>query len=374
MKITLLFLFFACVAFAQTHVQVVKPQSLRLNPKVGELIGGSSRNYVTVQLPPRTVSWGYGICAKRTREELDDTKQKMNLLGQLSKLVDASGTAALAINTLSTPQGDDFCEVYLLGSSNDISPFINHSNFNQKNIGYRNNIKNGIVDINESAKWGRTEYIGINNSSVLHGLTITIEVIAYVSEGWAPDEKQKGFEAAFEIIAKIPALSHVSIDEKKSLTYCFMSTLSEKYNPADLQKLAPYEQEEISKKYIMKCLLELDIKPPPIKQESNSMGGMGETATTNEIDIKTITSNYFIGTWEDENSKFTFTADGKFSITWSNGQKLENRNWEFKDQKLYMTFNTKFFTEHDVSSLGENSFKYKASGDDTIYNAKRVFN
>lgn len=80
--------------------------------------GGKSRISLPVDLPQNTVKWYYIVSANRNEDEIKSTMGAMDLLGEISKALDNTGTIAFGLNLLSQPPGANYCDAYLLTYDN----------------------------------------------------------------------------------------------------------------------------------------------------------------------------------------------------------------------------------------------------------------
>ncbi len=145
--------------------------------------GGKSRISFPVSLPSGTVEWYYQFTASRDKEEVQNTKGSFNLVGNLAKLIDQTGTLGFGVDLLTQPPGSDYCDVYLLTYEN-VSLFEAKVQYSYLTAGTRENIKSGLIKMSGGAN--RTYYIGIKNPDASHGISVAIEVVAVVQkEEWA---------------------------------------------------------------------------------------------------------------------------------------------------------------------------------------------
>lgn len=151
--------------------------------------GGKSRITFPVTLPENTVEWYYQFSATRDKAEIDMTKSTFNLAGQLTKLIDKTGTLQFGLDALTQPPGANYCDIYLLNHQNS-SLFEAKAEYTYFTSGTRKNIKSGLVKMTGGA--GKAYYIGIKNPDSMHGINVAIEVVAVtLNEEWGVRDVQK---------------------------------------------------------------------------------------------------------------------------------------------------------------------------------------
>jgi tetratricopeptide (TPR) repeat protein len=166
--------------FSQTkqyvHQQIVKERNYHLNNGLRTFVGGKSRTTIKVDLPPNTVAWYYAFTTTKDETGSD----LLNLAVQIGTLLlDESGTLAKIKSQIRIPGGTGVLEVYLLDVKNS-DLFLNHDEYNYYREGSVDQIRDGIIDIDEF-KTG-TFYIGLKNPSEIDGIDVRIEVVAIVEE------------------------------------------------------------------------------------------------------------------------------------------------------------------------------------------------
>lgn len=247
---------------AQEIVTVLKEQSYRLNPTVGELVGGNSTLVIPIEIPPRTVSWHYAVTAYTTKQEREERKKAINLAVQLSSLLGAGSLTKVAIKTVTLPPGDDFIDAFLFTSkeeSEKFKDFLSQEAFHYQGEYSRENIQSGLVSIGVPEKHGRKVFIGLRNVGALSGITVTIEVVAEVNNNWDSAERNTINEYLLKVLPTFSALAHVNQQELKSLAGCYGEYLTENYTLAELQKLDDRQFKKLTVEYITNCIEKLDI-------------------------------------------------------------------------------------------------------------------
>lgn len=182
----LLFLFFIGTVPAQTlvrerkTVQVLTPQTFYLNGGNRAAMGGKSRVWYNVQLPANTVEWYYAF----TTTKGQDPTASIQLMAQLTKLVDPSGLTAIATNAILTPSGAAVCDLYLMDRPNADKFMEKVDNWGGSYTylinGSRLNYKEGTVQVKDAVSGSYC--LGFKNPSAVQGISITFEVVAIVEE------------------------------------------------------------------------------------------------------------------------------------------------------------------------------------------------
>ena len=163
-----------------TPVPIQENINFVVDPGFTASINGKSRVILPITLPENTVKWFYKFAAFRNNEDLDKVKGTMNLLGELTKLIDNTGTLAFGIDLLSSPPGTDKADVFLLDADN-FQKFRNKQDeiANYFAQGTMENLNSGNVEIDccTSGNW----YLGLRNPSTFYEINIAIEVVAITS-------------------------------------------------------------------------------------------------------------------------------------------------------------------------------------------------
>ncbi|NRD24102.1 hypothetical protein HNV10_12650 [Winogradskyella litoriviva] len=141
--------------------------------------GGKSRVSLAFNLPKNTVKWYYSVSSFRDNSLVESTKSQIDLVSDLSKLVDSTGSLGFAIDQLANPPGADYCDVYLLDQTN-MAAFLKKAAFRHFSIGTRENIIGANVEV--GSKFNEQMYLGIKNPDSMHGINVLISVAAIVLE------------------------------------------------------------------------------------------------------------------------------------------------------------------------------------------------
>lgn len=139
--------------------------------------GGKSRVSLPFILPANTIKWYYSVSSFRDNNVIESTSEQINLVTDLTRLVDSSGSLEFAIDQLSTPPGADYCDVYLLNFDNN-SFFLNKKDYHHILIGTRENIIAANVEVNNS--FSEQMYLGIRNPDNMHGINVLVSIAAII--------------------------------------------------------------------------------------------------------------------------------------------------------------------------------------------------
>ncbi len=150
---------------------------------------GKSRIIIPVVLPKNTVEWYYTYSSYRDKAQIDKVKGVLNLTGQLTKLIDETGTLNFGIDMLTKPPGGDVCDIYLLDFANS-GLFEAKEGFRSYAEGKRENIKSGVIKVKEVLT--TNQYIGIKNPDSFYPINVVIEIAAITyEEQWGTRPVQK---------------------------------------------------------------------------------------------------------------------------------------------------------------------------------------
>jgi len=141
--------------------------------------GGKSRVAIPFNLPANTVKWYYTVSSFRDNAMIESTSKQINLVSDLTKLVDNTGGLGFVIDQLGNPPGADYCDVYLLDHAN-LNPFLNKLAHKHYPIGTRENIIAANVEVGN--RFSEQMYLGIKNPDTSHGINVLVSIAAVVLE------------------------------------------------------------------------------------------------------------------------------------------------------------------------------------------------
>jgi len=158
--------------------------------------GGKSRVSVPVKLPPNTIEWFYRFSAFRDTTDINNVKKSTNLFSELASLtvkmtgagIIAGKATDIAIEQLSQPPGNNYCDIYLLTYEN-LSKFENKLQYSYLTQGTRENFKSGNVKI---VSYNSGNYfLGIRNPDNLYGINVLIEIVAItMTQDYVMEQKE----------------------------------------------------------------------------------------------------------------------------------------------------------------------------------------
>ncbi len=164
---------------------------------------GKNRVSFPVTLPPNTVEWYYTFAATRNPADVAKTKSNMQLLGDLSRAIDATGTLAFGMNMLSTPPGASYCDVFVIPDGSN-TPFLDKLAYTYVIDASRENLMSGVVNIKNCCTSGRY-FIGLRNNDMSYGIEVMIEVVAIVRQDTYETRNVKRIASVSQI--KVPYLN-----------------------------------------------------------------------------------------------------------------------------------------------------------------------
>lgn len=165
---------------------IQSPQEFFVNSGSNAMFkGGKSRVTFPITFPPNTVEWYYSFAAYRDETQVSNTKESINLTGQLVKLLAggiSGGALSIGISQLTAPPGADYCDIVLL-DRNNFSLFEAKEQYRYLTSGTRENFKSGVVQV--KCCMDDTYYLGLRNPDSYYGIGVVVEVVAIVAEsGW----------------------------------------------------------------------------------------------------------------------------------------------------------------------------------------------
>lgn len=160
--------------------EITKNQHFYVNSGSNAMFkGGKSRVVLPFNLPTNTVKWYYTVSSFRDNSLVESTSNQIDLVADLTKLVDESGALGFAIAQLGNPPGANYCDVYLLDHANN-SIFLNKGAFRHFPIGTRENIIAANVEVEN--RFTEQMYLGIKNPDSTHGINVLVSIAAIVLE------------------------------------------------------------------------------------------------------------------------------------------------------------------------------------------------
>lgn len=256
-------------------VQIMPEQTFYLNGGMRATFGGKSRTYYKIDLPKNTVEWYYTFS---TSEGQSTSPTSLNLVPQLTRLIDPSGTTALLASAIMSPTGSNACDIYLMNRKNADAFLEKVDNLGGKYYytisGSRENFRNGTVQIRDAVNG--TCYLGFKNPSASTGITIAFEVAAIVEETvvnntvWAKESKESLYNSVYQ------HLKSKSIDEEvaKEAANCLVTKLSEQKTPAEYESMTNGEKEAFLNSVYATCTEKYKEQKSPDQEKAINYGNL----------------------------------------------------------------------------------------------------
>ncbi|MCB0608339.1 MAG: hypothetical protein KDD12_11535 [Lewinella sp.] len=318
-------------------VNLIKPQEYFINSYLN--LTGQSSLILEVNLPPNTVRWFYTVAASRSKESIRHAKAQFSLFAQLTRIIDKTGTAAKAIDLLTTPPGNDYCNVYLLNSKQDADAF--NKEFSIKSYGFhagcsRENYVSGTVEVAEPAFLSGKQYLGFYNPSPIYGISMVVEVAAVVEEenrsnGWTAAEKEQLYQSNRAGFIEKRMLGQLTEQQARALYDCVIEKITAAFTPQHLATMAGYELEKAVNGFTNECNLALGLISSP------------EPETADHTAIPVITDEDLTGFWESDGSQFQFYPDGTLRSTTAK-DKERTGTWKLANNRVRIKFTDYQFT------------------------------
>jgi len=288
----LLILVFLCVTanivYGQTYkkvrkvVPILTNQSFYLNGGTRATFGGKSRTNLTISLPANTVEWYYVFSTSPN----EGNSQSINLVSQLTRLVDPSGVTAIATNALFAPTGNGgACDIYLLDRAN-VDKFMSKSDnfggsYSYNMEGTRENFKNGVVQIKgiRTGIW----YLGFKNPSATTGVNITVEVAAIVEETvldydtWSSETKTTFYNNFYK------GLKENKLDDNiaKEIAGCLIEKITTQKTPQQWDNMTEGSRQTYLNEVYEGCTSKYKVNKTPEQEKGVTFGNLGWKAYEN---------------------------------------------------------------------------------------------
>jgi tetratricopeptide (TPR) repeat protein len=293
MKKIFIILIFGIISpnYSQTYkkirrvVPIIESQNFYLNGATKGAFGGNSRTSLLISLPKNTVEWYYIISTTPNQS----SNVNLNLVSQLTRLIDHSGMTALATSSLFAPSGNGgACDIYLMNRSNK-DDFIrkaemNGGNFYYQPEGSRESFLKGAVQV-KSITLGDW-YLGFRNRSISSGVNIYIEVAAIVEEvefsnTWTSDAKNGFYNKFYNTLID----NKLSNDIAKEIADCMVNKVVTQKTPELWESLSDESKLNQVKEYFSSCSEKYEVKKSPEQDKGMTFGNLGWKAYENgELD------------------------------------------------------------------------------------------
>ncbi len=339
-------------------VSLIQPQEYYINSYLN--LTGQSSLVLEVDLPPNTIKWYYTVAAARTKELIAFSKAQFSLLAQLTRIIDNTGTAAKALTLLTTPPGNDYCNVYLLASAQDAKAF--NKEFSLKNYQFisessRENIVSGTVEITHSERVSGKQFLGFYNPSAIYGITMVVEVVAIVKEekrinGWSAREKDQLYTANRAAFIENRMLGQWTEKQASDLYECVIEKITAGHTPFDLSGFAKYELENILNGLVLKCQTELSIAPA--------------LPAANTAEPLVVSPDELTGIWQGDRSEFHFFPDGSVKVV-ADGKNERYGNWNVSGNQLNLKAGDVFYSYQILELKGRRLICQTLDGERVVF-------
>ncbi|MEZ4802050.1 MAG: hypothetical protein R2797_04700 [Gelidibacter sp.] len=242
---------------------IIETRDMYLNGGANASLGGKSRTYIKIDLPPNTVQWYYSFNTTPGQSG----SSNLNLALQLSaRIADPTFLTSGLSSGIKVPEGVAKADVYLLNFDN-LNLFIQKADLNGQRFrhypeGLAENTKQAVVKIDD-IKTG-TWYLGIKNPSTFSGINLNIEVVAITETRVL--KKMTAEEEKAALYTNLGWTKFESGDYEKCIEYCDkaneISQIGIAYANKGLAQLMLGEESEAMETYIQAILV--------IKKQPNS--------------------------------------------------------------------------------------------------------
>ena len=286
--IVVLLLSFITFSFGQSYkknrkvVPVLTNQDFYLNGGTKGAFGGKSRINLLISLPKNTVEWYYVFSTSPNQ----GNNQSINLVAQLTRLVDNTGMTAIATSALLAPTSNGgACDVYLMDR-------INSDKFMEKvdswggtysyfPEGTRENFHKGTIQIKgiTSGNW----YLGFKNPSVSTGVNVSVEVAAIVEEEildystWSTETKARFYDDFYK------NLKDKNVDDEiaKEIAGCLIDKVATLKTPELWDNMNEGSKQSFLNDIYATCTEKYQTKRTPEQEKAATFGSLGWKAYEN---------------------------------------------------------------------------------------------
>ncbi|TAH30409.1 MAG: hypothetical protein EAZ06_03500 [Cytophagales bacterium] len=288
--ITLIILLSLAVSpiFGQTYkkvrkvVPILTNQDFYLNGGTRASFGGKSRTNLLISLPKNTIEWYY-IFSTTPNE---GGSQSIQIVAQLTRLVDPTGTSAVITSALLAPTGNGgACDIYLLDRTN-LDKFMDKADkfggsYSYTMEGSRENFKNGVVQVK-----GITSgycYLGFKNPSASTGVNISVEIAAIVEETlldyetWSDETKKTFYENFYENLKN----NNVNDNIAKEIAGCVVENMITQKTPREWDSMQEGTRQTFLTEIANTCSEKYQPKKTAEQQKGTTFGNLGWKAYEN---------------------------------------------------------------------------------------------
>ncbi|MNJ83303.1 hypothetical protein D3C87_07190 [compost metagenome] len=245
MKTLLLLLFLVSTSWivnAQNTTRSLKVIPIVEN-RVHDLDGGlivtrPSRVIIPITLPKNTIEWYYVFSSYSNTQAVEAKNNQINLVSQLTRIIDETGTTASALSYLLAPSGASASNVFLFTdyqtawnfenkTDQDLFPVYwhGHSNYSIKAATQGKQ----RIDLTDGKKY----YLGIQAGT--SPVVVKVEVVAIVDEsiessnGWTASMKAK----VKDVVKAALVTNEIPQQQAEELSNCILNSIIKEY-PQDI--------------------------------------------------------------------------------------------------------------------------------------------
>lgn len=259
LNLTLLYLLCSFIGFSQvTAVPIIENRTYQLDGGTF-IVFGQSRVTIPIELPDNTVEWYYVFSSFSDKEVVKSNNATIDLLSQLSLIIDQTGTTANALSALLAPSGSSNCNVYLFPGYSDSKNFLNKTDQDifateswqymvQGTIQAGMQGKQRIKDVQDG-----TYYLGIKAGT--SPVIVKIEVVAIVGEPTLESEWPKEtVDVITKTIYDLLVKENVSELKANELASCTVESITKDYSSTVFFGFTEAVMDKLFEEYYITCV------------------------------------------------------------------------------------------------------------------------
>lgn len=283
---TLILSIFVTLSFAQVStsklkaVPIIENRTYQLDGNAF-IVFGQSRVIIPIELPENTKEWYYIFSSFSDKEVARSNSATIDLLGQLSLIIDQTGTTADAISFLFSPSGSSNCNVYLFPGYSDAKNFLNKTDqelFPSGNWQYR--VHGSILAATQGKEVindvdAGTYYLGIQAGT--SPVIVKIEVAAIVDEintdmtSWSADMTNMITDIVKNELIKAEVSELIATE----LAVCITDNITKNYTPIVFFDFAESVINKIVDEYYTLCSNKIDGTETEEQKKALTYGNLG---------------------------------------------------------------------------------------------------
>lgn len=150
------------------------------------------------------------------------------------------------------------------------------------------------------------------------------------SNEWTRDDRNNIYQDCMGYIGKYQDLT---IDQKESISLCFLDEITKKYTKKDYQHKIDVEIKKIKETSLTICSKNLGIELSETKKEIPKQEIVKKEEVKKEIPSGNPSKEMLMGHWKDENSEFWLFETGDYKMQYSDG-KTAKGTWKIDGDQL----------------------------------------